>query len=315
VAQGQKQCQELQDKLAASEATVRAQAEQLEKYPVLPSGEKYNSLIQAQARELSHLRQMLREGRGVSRSLAQHLRDALQSFEDLLRGTDIDYYLGQGFREQLAQGRQLADRLSDKLGHLHRLSRELQEKEKVIESLEVKLQERSESPGSTPFCRHGALQGLAELPGATNTHTLWDVPPPGQLLYGALPLGYPSSQKLTGMVCVGEYWGMPPAWGNWEETRHQNSCGTGLSVSLAVAGADLLEEHLVEIRNLRQRLEESICTNDRLREQLERRLASTGKASGTGLGGPQAQSHIIYSGSDVSCSRLLPISSSAGCWH
>ncbi|KFP73417.1 Myomegalin, partial [Acanthisitta chloris] len=99
-----------------------------------------------------------------SRSLAQHLRDALRSFEDLLRGTDIDYYLGQGFREQLARGRQLAERLSDKLGTRDRqdgedkkshellalrLSRELQEKEKVIESLEVKLQERSESPGSS----------------------------------------------------------------------------------------------------------------------------------------------------------------------
>ncbi|XP_068055355.1 myomegalin isoform X12 [Anomalospiza imberbis] len=352
---------------------------------------KYNSLIQAQARELSHLRQMLREGRGVSRSLAQHLRDALRSFEDLLRGTDIDYYLGQGFREQLAQGRHLAERLSDKLGirdrqdredktsHellAQRLSRELQEKEKVIESLEVKLQERSESPGSScppsesshsassssftseglepcsdgdaaseysqcheeptqhaglhfdslskpvsaplpalapglspflpagppppaappflgccgnsvcslaeaqqelqvlrrqlgesvtlpmapakptvplgpfgegskapaSFCRHGALQGPAELPGASDSRAPWDVPPPGQLLYGALPPGYPSGQRLT--------------------------------------GADLLEEHLLEIRNLRQRLEESICTNDRLREQLERRLASTGKASG-----------------------------------
>ncbi|NWU51719.1 MYOME protein, partial [Dromas ardeola] len=352
---------------------------------------KYDSLIQAQARELSHLRQTLREGRGVSRSLAQHLRDALRSFEDLLRGTDIDYYLGQGFREQLAQGRQLAERLSDKLGTRDRqdgedktshellalrLSRELQEKEKVIESLEAKLQERCESPGSSrppsessrsatstsfvseglepcsdgdaasecsqcheeparltglhfdslskpvtaplpalapglppflpagpppppapsllgccgtrvcslaeaqqelqvlrrqlgesvtlpvapakpsaplgPFgegskapaslCRHGALQNLAEIPGATETRTLWDVPPPSRPLYGALPSGYPSSQKLT--------------------------------------GADLLEEHLVEIRSLRQRLEESICTNDRLREQLERRLASTGKPSG-----------------------------------
>lgn len=49
-----------------------------------------------------------------------------------------------------------------------------------------------------------------------------------------------------------------------------------------MAGADLLEEHLVEIRSLRQRLEESICTNDRLREQLEHRLASTVKASGMG---------------------------------
>ncbi|XP_053840535.1 myomegalin-like isoform X5 [Vidua macroura] len=347
---------------------------------------KYNSLIQAQARELSHLRQTLREGRGVSRSLAQHLRDALRSFEDLLRGTDIDYYLGQGFREQLAQGRHLAERLSDKLGirdrqdredktsHellAQRLSRELQEKE--IESLEVKLQERSESPGSScppsesshsassssftseglepcsdgdaaseysqcheeptqhaglhfdslskpvnaplpalapglspflpagapppaappllgccgnsvcslaeaqqelqvlrrqlgesvtlpmapakptvlpgpfgegskapaSFCQHRALQGPAELPAASDSRGPWDVP--GQLLCGALPAGYPSGQKLT--------------------------------------GADLLEEHLLEIRNLRQRLEESICTNDRLREQLERRLASTGKAS------------------------------------
>lgn len=46
-------------------------------------------------------------------------------------------------------------------------------------------------------------------------------------------------------------------------------------------GADLLEEHLSEIRILRQRLEESICTNDRLREQLETRLTSVAKISGT----------------------------------
>ncbi|XP_053928861.1 myomegalin isoform X9 [Cuculus canorus] len=359
---------------------------------------KYNSLIQAQARELSHLRQTLREGRGVSHSLTQHLRDALRSFEDLLRGTDIDYYLGQGFREQLAQGRQLAERLNDKLGTRDRqdgkdktshellamrLSQELQEKERMIESLEAKLQDRCESPGSSwppsesshsatstsfvserlepcsdgdmdsecsqcheeparltglhfdslskpvsaplpalapglpPFlpdglpltvapllgccgtpicslaeaqqelqvlrrqlgesesvppawggtlpmaptkpttplgqfdegskapaslCRHRELQSLAEPSRATEARGLWAVPAPSRPLYGALPSGYPSSQKLT--------------------------------------GADLLEEHLVEIRSLRQRLEESICANDRLREQLECRLASTSKASG-----------------------------------
>ncbi|XP_075278524.1 myomegalin isoform X2 [Opisthocomus hoazin] len=352
---------------------------------------KYDSLIQAQARELCQLRQTLQEGRGVSRILAQHLRDALQSFEELLRGTDIDYYLGQGFREQLAQSRQLAKRLSDKLGirdrqdgedqtsHellILRLRQELQEKEKVIESLEAKLQERCESPGSSrppsessrsatstsfvseglepcsdgdvasecsqcheeparlaglhfdslsnpvsaplpalspglpPFlpagpplptatlllgccgtpicslaevqqelqvlqrqlgetvtlpvapakpaaplgplgegskapaslCQHDVLQSLPEIPGATETRAHWDVPCPGRLLHGALPSGYASSQKLT--------------------------------------GEDLLEEHLVEIRSLCQRLEESICTNDRFREQLERCLAFTGKASG-----------------------------------
>lgn len=62
----------------------------------------------------------------------------------------------------------------------------------------------------------------------------------------------------------------------------------------------------MEIRSLRQRLEESICTNDRLREQLERRLASTGKASGTvlhwggGLGGA-LHTHPIVRGGRVPC--------------
>lgn len=45
--------------------------------------------------------------------------------------------------------------------------------------------------------------------------------------------------------------------------------------------ADLLGEHLQEIRALRLRLEESIRTNDRLREQLEKKLAEVEKDSGT----------------------------------
>lgn len=45
--------------------------------------------------------------------------------------------------------------------------------------------------------------------------------------------------------------------------------------------SDLLGEHLQEIRALRKRLEESILTNDRLREQLEKRLAEVEKDPGT----------------------------------
>lgn len=45
--------------------------------------------------------------------------------------------------------------------------------------------------------------------------------------------------------------------------------------------SDLLGEHLQEIRALRLRLEESIRTNDRLREQLEKKLAEVEKDSGT----------------------------------
>ncbi|XP_014852641.1 PREDICTED: myomegalin-like isoform X3 [Poecilia mexicana] len=47
--------------------------------------------------------------------------------------------------------------------------------------------------------------------------------------------------------------------------------------------SDLLAEHLQEIRALRQRLEESIRTNDRLREQLERKLAEVEKDPATNI--------------------------------
>ncbi|XP_055369474.1 CDK5 regulatory subunit-associated protein 2 isoform X3 [Betta splendens] len=47
--------------------------------------------------------------------------------------------------------------------------------------------------------------------------------------------------------------------------------------------SDLLAEHLQEIRALRQRLEESIRTNDRLREQLEKKLAEVEKDPATNI--------------------------------
>ncbi|XP_007428954.1 myomegalin isoform X3 [Python bivittatus] len=125
---------------------------------------KYDSLVQAQARELSHLRQMMREGQGVCHMLNQHFKDTIKSFEELLRDTDIDYYLGQSFREQLAEGNQLAGRLARKLNHRNdlnmedkashellvmRMSKELQEKEQTIKTLQAKLQERSVTPSSS----------------------------------------------------------------------------------------------------------------------------------------------------------------------
>lgn len=41
-----------------------------------------------------------------------------------------------------------------------------------------------------------------------------------------------------------------------------------------------MKEHLREIRSLRQRLEDSISTNDRLRQQLEEKLARTATEKG-----------------------------------
>ena len=83
-------------------------------------------------------------------------------------------------------------------------------------------------------------------------------------------------------------------------------------------GEDLLEEHLVEIRSLCQRLEESICTNDRFREQLERCLAFTGKASGTVLQGGQGRRGPLSSGGGAQPSHTplqgcTPTPCTAGC--
>ncbi|XP_031641438.1 myomegalin isoform X1 [Oncorhynchus kisutch] len=133
-----------------------------------PGPGKFNTLIQAQARELSHLRQRMREGRGVCHILTQHLGDTTKAFEELLRANDIDYYMGQSFREQLAQSSALAQRVSTKIsGRDHpkipddktgtellaiRLSKELQQKDDVIDSLRAKLtqhQPRSDTPCSS----------------------------------------------------------------------------------------------------------------------------------------------------------------------
>ncbi|MGH0134236.1 UNVERIFIED_CONTAM: hypothetical protein FKN15_003749 [Acipenser sinensis] len=118
-AQPNKELQELVSRVASLETRLKtsslegkAAAEDL-KSATWPR--KYDSLIQAQARELSHLRQKMRESRGVCHILSQHLGDTTKSFEELLRANDIDYYMGQSFREQLAQDTSLAERVSSKL--------------------------------------------------------------------------------------------------------------------------------------------------------------------------------------------------------
>ncbi|EDL38942.1 myomegalin isoform 5 [Mus musculus] len=413
---------------------------------------KYDSLIQDQARELSYLRQKIREGRGICYLLTQHAKDTVKSFEDLLRSNDIDYYLGQSFREQLAQGGQLTERLTSKLSTKDhksekeeagleplalRLSRELQEKEKVIEVLQAKLDTRSLSPPSShavsdshrsasttsflsddieacsdmdvaseythydekkPSPSHSdsihlsshspvlssnpsaasASQGLKgesssspiSLPTpqnppkeASQAHPgfhFHSIPKPASLsqtpMHSALPSFVPFSPSgppllgccETPMVSLAEAQQelqmlqkqlgesvsiAPPAStstllsnqteassphyinpaqphtptrstielgrilepgylgssGQWDMMRPQKGSVSGelssgssmYQLNSKPTGADLLEEHLGEIRNLRQRLEESICVNDRLREQLQHRLSSTARENGS----------------------------------
>ncbi|XP_070343276.1 myomegalin isoform X40 [Equus asinus] len=396
---------------------------------------KYDSLIQDQARELSYLRQKIREGRGICYLLTQHAKDTVKSFEDLLRSNDIDYYLGQSFREQLAQGSQLVERLTSKLSTKDhksekdqagleplalRLSRELQEKEKVIEVLQAKLDARSltpssshalsdshRSPSSSSFLSdelevcsdmdiaseyihyeekkaspgHSATtapQGVKAEPSSNpislpapqnlpqeasqaqpglhfpSITTLVSLPqaplpsaPPSFLPFSSAgppllgccetpvvslaeaqqelqmlqkqlresvstvhppsPATLPSKHleassshyfnsaqphsPLRATIELGRI--LEPGYlgstGQQDVMRPQKGSMSGdlssgssmYQLNSKPTGADLLEEHLGEIRNLRQRLEESICINDRLREQLEHRLSSTARGSGS----------------------------------
>uniref|UniRef100_A0A287B838 Phosphodiesterase 4D interacting protein n=1 Tax=Sus scrofa TaxID=9823 RepID=A0A287B838_PIG len=351
---------------------------------------KYDSLIQDQARELSYLRQKIREGRGICYLLTQHAKDTVKSFEDLLRSNDIDYYLGQSFREQLAQGSQLTERLTSKLSTKDhksekdqagleplalRLSRELQEKEKVIEVLQAKLdarsltpssshalsdshrspssssflsdelevcsdmdigseythyEEKKASPGHSDSIHHSSHSAvLSSKPSATsasqgvkaepssNPISLPAPPNPPQeasqahpgastvptaspatlpnshleatsshYLKPAQPLSPPRGTTELGGILEPGHLGSS---GQWDLMRPQkgsingdlSSCFSMYQLNSKPTGADLLEEHLGEIRNLRQRLEESICINDRLREQLQHRLSSTARGRGS----------------------------------
>ncbi|XP_028830939.1 myomegalin isoform X2 [Denticeps clupeoides] len=383
---------------------------------------KYNTLIQAQARELSHLRQRMREGRGVCHILTQHLGDTTKAFEELLRANDIDYYMGQSFREQLAQSSSLAQRVSakisdrdrselpdDKIGHellALRLSKELQYKDKIIESLHTKLQQCPETPSSchapsettdqsdrTSFVsdercstneelelcsdmdagsefvqeeRSCLLKSGTERPSSLPLHKSPSTPlmTVGRqahpdtfsgLLSSSLPASHnilwpdlSAHQHVPSQPCPRSYsscelyqkpqrslsgnflaahakavsnyplntYAMksPSGYGLLShDALRQPLLGTRSEMSIlktenslvesselwdvekimqpvrgfngpsgyqsgnSHTGVDLIEEHLREIRSLRQHLEDTIRTNDRLRQQLEDRLADTGR--------------------------------------
>ncbi|XP_058275009.1 myomegalin-like isoform X2 [Hemibagrus wyckioides] len=374
---------------------------------------KYNTLIQAQARELSHLRQRMREGRGICHILTQHLGDTTKAFEELLRANDIDYYMGQSFREQLSQSSSLIQRISiklsgrdrsevqdDKMGHellALRLSKELQQKDKIIESLHTKLQQRPDTPSSShapsettdqsdrtsfvsderasinedlelcsdvdavseyaqeePAPRSNDADRPSFLPvppsiqspitpyrtkeSTTGTEGVYSVP-----LYGSLPLAqtHPwsnSSNNLTsdplpffGPLTPQQHqqglrrppirsFSLPhslssyplmgsalPDPSHYTQLSHHSlhqpqksdsslvgssapwdmdsiiqpiiglTGAPGYQSGNSHSGVDLIEEHLREIRTLRQRLEDSIRTNERLRQQLETRLAKAAR--------------------------------------
>ncbi|XP_058620782.1 myomegalin isoform X3 [Onychostoma macrolepis] len=336
---------------------------------------KYNTLIQAQARELSHLRQKMREGRGICHILTQHLSDTTKAFEELLRANDIDYYMGQSFREQLSQSSSLAQRVStkisgrdrseqqdDKTGHellALRLSKELQHKDQIIESLHTQLQQRPETPCSshapsettdqsdcTSFVsdERGSTNEDVDLCSdvdATNEFPQEEPRPKDRgvftgLLSSSQPLiqtqswpAHSNPMTFAPLTCPDpehriltvpaqrrppmRTLSAPHSLSSYQLTAHSidytpvshhalgNSGGPSVQTDAlwdmenmiqpirgfdgssydqsgnSQSGVDVIEEHLREIRSLRQRLEDSIRTNERLRQQLEGRLATAAR--------------------------------------
>ncbi|KAG7316780.1 hypothetical protein KOW79_020321 [Hemibagrus wyckioides] len=388
---------------------------------------KFDTLIQAQARELSHLRQRMREGQSVCHILTQHLGDTTKSFEELLRDNDIDYYMGQSFRDQLAQSSALAHRVAakistrdysevadDRTGHellAIRLSKELQQKDKLIESLRFQLQQQHgvAPPTSSPSLSGDADQlerasFVVDEQGSTNedldlcseldtvsefgqedvaddslppapSHPYPSNPPsvasprshqssstcpsmhcsPPRLTDGQIQTELSSAPLPQNPQCLSAQMAFPPFDPHTQHLRHRSSTTGGFSLaevhqelqrlqrqlansfssaqvkpqpgvfqppdfhlrsqhvfqqspfaSLHASpnifygaqhkrehayndvsssssgyqsgarhtGTDLMEEHLREIRSLHQRLEDSIQTNERLRQQLAQRLGS-----------------------------------------
>uniref|UniRef100_UPI003AAC0E90 CDK5 regulatory subunit-associated protein 2 n=1 Tax=Centroberyx gerrardi TaxID=166262 RepID=UPI003AAC0E90 len=387
---------------------------------------RLDSLVQSQARELSQLRQQIKESRGLGALQRRQLEELSRAFKDLLQASDVDYYMGEVLKDQLDKSLSILDRLEGRLDkgdayldnddaaalelaqslgefqqglqelfsykesvsdlpdtsariqqeidylrvelegerellqqhlsllvqqnlnlaectreQLDLLSKELQEKNRLIQSMQSQL--RGQSPSSHHsshsdlyhFDRasasfHNSPTTQAGNLAAHGKHLDWanitdfQVPPVGgaeaegvtgrrdsasrlqglQRENGRLQEQLRSSEELNatlrseldlhrsimaqtsshhqGQDESQDWDGSEPEIeahnGEGHPASHQDT--TGLPCTM---NPDLLAEHLQEIRALRQRLEESIRTNDRLREQLERRLAEVEKDPATNI--------------------------------
>ncbi|KFV14800.1 CDK5 regulatory subunit-associated protein 2, partial [Pterocles gutturalis] len=194
------------------------------------SPSKYDSLVHSQARELSFQRQQIKEIHGGCVAYHQHLMSLIKAFEELLQASDVDYYVAEGFREQLNQSVLLFEKLERKFLYGESIGTEV--------TILYELAQRDNEKNATMY-----QQRKDESPVPSALHSLSD---------------FDLSEKSS--------LGSP-------EHRHdlEGQHGT-LALLPNNFPPELLMEHLQEIRILRQRLEYSIKTNERLRKQLERQV-------------------------------------------
>ncbi|KAM7143946.1 CDK5 regulatory subunit-associated protein 2 isoform 2-T2 [Macrochelys suwanniensis] len=195
------------------------------------SPSKYDSLVHSQARELSFQRQQIKEIHSICVTYHQHLTSLIKAFEELLQASDVDYYVAEGFREQLNQSVQLFEKLEKKFLYGESLDAEV-----------AKLYELAQRDNEKTTTMYQQLKDESPIPSAF--HSLSD---------------FEMSEKSS----IGS-------------PEHKQDLVEEDDDKLALVPnkfpPELLMEHLQEIRSLRQRLEDSIKTNERLRLQLERQV-------------------------------------------
>ncbi|KAM4532788.1 uncharacterized protein V3H82_026516 [Fundulus diaphanus] len=306
---------------------------------------RLDSLVKSQARELSQLRQQIKESRRLGALQRRQLEDLNKAFKDLLHAGEVDYNMGEVIKEQLEKSLSLLDGLEGRLDKgepplddedaaaldlSYRLAKELQEKNRLIQSLQRQVRGRtpsshhsSQSDLSRSDLTTSSRQSSGDTQGGSRTHGRQPSahnaaaavsPAGGAEEKGASPHGHAGrglqglrreNRRLQEQLRSNEELNatlrseldlhrsimsqtsfhhpeQDPGQGQEvpgpQTAAHNPGGGIGWQGEAGQPphgmNSDLLAEHLQEIRALRQRLEESIRTNDRLREQLESRLAA-----------------------------------------
>lgn len=296
---------------------------------------RLESLVQSQARELSQLRQEIRDSRRLGVLHRQQLEDLGRAFNNLMQSAKLDNFMGEEVKRQLDQSLAIVDRLEGRphkgqqfldagkslldnddaaLEQSRRLAKELQEKNRVIQTLQSQPRDRSphshhsshsdlgrtlSSCHSSPTKTAQSQQHSADWTGAgggvleEGVSGHWDTVSRLQGLQrenSRLQEQLVNSEELNAtlrreldlhrsiMAQTSSHLQEQGQSHNQEQSGPQAEAKPGIDNKKAcLLTSDLLAEHLQEIRALRQRLEESIRNNDSLREQLERRLAEVDK--------------------------------------
>ncbi|XP_074472901.1 CDK5 regulatory subunit-associated protein 2 isoform X1 [Sebastes fasciatus] len=315
---------------------------------------RLDSLVQSQARELSQLRQQIKESPRLGALQRRQLDELSKAFKELLQAGEVDYYMGEAVKEQLDKSLSILDRLEgwlDKgesrlesrldnedvvaLELSRRLAKELQEKNRLIQSLQSQC--RVQSPSShqsshsdmyhsdrtASSCHSSSTTQSGNRAHGQRHPSDWTgaaVPPVGGAQEDGVSPHRDAASRLQGLqrengrlqdqlrgtedlnvtlrseldLHLSIMAQTSSHHQDQDQSHNQDQDGSGPQTQShkgdrdigsqknaaeqpRTMNSDLLAEHLQEIRALRHRLEESIRTNDRLREQLEKRLAEVEK--------------------------------------